>query len=214
MTWAKFSDDYSDDCWTLSDAAFRLHTEGLVWSNRKLLDCVIPKDEVRRFAKNPDAVQELLDSGFWQESGTCYIIRHHAQYQRSREAVIAQQEANLANSKKGVLARGRRKKTDSVSDSVSESVIKTPYQDEIDPKAWTAEEAAQARANTEKKTQSVAESVTERDRTGQAFKASTSNSREFGDCATPGCGGRLNQAQMDKGSAVCLNCDRERVPHG
>ncbi len=29
MTWTKLSDDFSDDCWTLSDQAFRLHTEGL-----------------------------------------------------------------------------------------------------------------------------------------------------------------------------------------
>jgi hypothetical protein len=42
MTWAKLSDDFTDDCWTLSDGAFRLHVEGLVWSNRKLLDLVIP----------------------------------------------------------------------------------------------------------------------------------------------------------------------------
>ncbi|MGC7224587.1 hypothetical protein RBA13_22790, partial [Mycobacteroides abscessus subsp. massiliense] len=42
MTWTKLSDDYGDDCWRLSDAAFRTHTEGLCWSNRKLLDLVIP----------------------------------------------------------------------------------------------------------------------------------------------------------------------------
>jgi hypothetical protein len=31
MTWTKLSDDFSDDCWELSDAAVRLHMEGLVW---------------------------------------------------------------------------------------------------------------------------------------------------------------------------------------
>lgn len=25
MTWTKLSDDFSDDCWRLSDAAWRLH---------------------------------------------------------------------------------------------------------------------------------------------------------------------------------------------
>lgn len=35
MTWTKVSDDFTDECWTLSDEAFRLHIEGLTWSNRK-----------------------------------------------------------------------------------------------------------------------------------------------------------------------------------
>lgn len=101
MTWSKFSDDFSDDCWTLSDAAFRLHTEGLIWSNRKLLDCRIPKDDLRRFAKRPEAVEELLAVGWWTNDLDAYWIRHHAGYQRSREAVLAQQQVNAANGKRG-----------------------------------------------------------------------------------------------------------------
>jgi len=183
MTWAKLSDDYSDDTWTLTDAAFRLHTEALVWSNRKLLDCVIQKDDLRRFAKNPDAVQELLEAGFWQESGTCYSIRHHAQYQRSREAVVAQQEANLANGKKGGRPKKpREQKTQSVTDSKTQSVTETSNQIEIDPDAWTLKEQEKFLANTGEKTQPVSESPTEseteRDRTGQAFNTSTSNLSE------------------------------------
>ena len=101
MTWTKTSDDFPDDCWTLSDAAYRLHHEGLTWSNRKLLDCLIPKDDLRRFAKCPDAVAELLAHGFWTDAGDQYVIRHHAGYQRSREQVIAIQERNKANGAKG-----------------------------------------------------------------------------------------------------------------
>ncbi len=67
MSWAKLSDDYSDDCWTLSDEAFRLHTEALVWNGRKLLDCRVPKDDLRRFAKHPEAAAELLAVGWWTE---------------------------------------------------------------------------------------------------------------------------------------------------
>lgn len=177
MTWAKLSDDYSDDCWTLSDAAFRLHTEGLIWSNRKLLDCVLPKDDLRRFAKRSDAVQELLDTGFWQESkdGGSYIIRHHADYQRDREAVIAQQEANRANGKKGGRPPGipPGQKTQLVSQSATRPVKEPPIEAEVDPMAWTAEEFEKSRLNAGKKTQSLSEppteSETERDRTGQAF---------------------------------------------
>ena len=67
MTWTKLSDDFPDDCWTLSDAAFRLHVEGLAWSNRKLLDLRLPKDNLSRWAKHPEAVDELVANGYWTD---------------------------------------------------------------------------------------------------------------------------------------------------
>ena len=131
MTWTKLSDDYSDDCWTLSDAAFRLHTEALVWSNRKLLDCVIPADDLRRFAKNPEAAPELVNVGWWvlTDDGF-YVIRHHATYQRTREAVLNQQSTNATNGAKGGRPRkpGRERhgtpppsETESLSESETET---------------------------------------------------------------------------------------------
>ena len=101
MTWTKLSDDFSDDCWRLSDAAWRLHVEGLLWSNRKLVELVLLKEEMRLWAKRPDAAQELVDCGWWEDHGDRYIIVHHACYQRSREAVLNQQAANRRNGKKG-----------------------------------------------------------------------------------------------------------------
>lgn len=101
MTWTKLSDDFSDDCWELSDAAYRLHVEGLNWSNRKLLDCRLPKDEVRRWAKRPEAVGELVACGWWSDEGDHYTIRHHACYQRTAEQVLAQQERSRENGKNG-----------------------------------------------------------------------------------------------------------------
>ena len=89
MPFSSLSDDYSDDCWTLSSDAFRLHTEAIVWSNRKLLDCVIPKDELRRFAKHPEAASELVAHGYWTETADAYVIVHQARYQRTKEAVLA-----------------------------------------------------------------------------------------------------------------------------
>lgn len=130
MTWTKLSDDFPDDCWSLSDAAFRLHVEGLSWTNRKLLDCSIPRDDLRRFAKHPDALNELLDSGWWIAEGDTLRIRHHADYQRLREQVIAQQEVNKANGRKGGRPRKARPaskpersapETESVSESLSGS---------------------------------------------------------------------------------------------
>jgi hypothetical protein len=101
VTWTRLSDDYSDDCWQLSDKAFRLHTEALVWSNRKLLDCRIPLDDVRRFARHPEAVPELLAAGWWTEKPDHYVLRHHAGYQWKKERVLRQQAANRANALKG-----------------------------------------------------------------------------------------------------------------
>lgn len=127
MTWTKLSDDFPDDCDTLSDHAFRLHVEGLCWSNRKLLDLEIPKDHLRRFATHPDAARELADVGWWSDEGDAYVIRHHAIYQRTREAVLKQQAANEANGRKGGRPRKPREQvsdlspeTQSVSESLSE----------------------------------------------------------------------------------------------
>lgn len=102
MTWTKTSDDFADDCWTLSDRAYRLHHEGLTWSNRKLLDCNIPRDDVRRFARNgEDGIEELLNCGWWSAVGDHYVINHHATYQRTREEVLKRQAASRQNARRG-----------------------------------------------------------------------------------------------------------------
>lgn len=169
MTWSKFSDDFSDDCWTLSDRAFRLHVEGLVWNSRKLLDLRIPKDDLRRFAKHPDVVDELLAVGWWSDDGDAYVIRHHGDYQRTREQVLAQQSANASNGKKGGRPRkvpreiaempSSSSETQSVSQSVSDSSTHRGSGGHRSNDA-VAEPHAQ-------KTQSLSESRTERDRLGQ-----------------------------------------------
>jgi hypothetical protein len=159
MTWTKLSDDFTDDCWTLSDAAFRLHVEGLTWSNRKLLDLHLPADDVRRF-KRPEAVQELLDGGWWRRDGEHYVIQHHGAYQRPRAAVIAQQTANTENGKKGGRPRKPPRETfRPETESVSESVSKGSSGLAVDSTVSTLTE-----------THSLSESKTERDRTGQGSK--------------------------------------------
>lgn len=129
MTWTKLSDDFSDDAWRLSDKAFRLHVEGLVWSNRKLLDLVLLKDEVQRWAKRPEAADELVERGWWEDWGDRYYIVHHGSYQRSADAVVNQQKVNKENrAKRGIKtspareqAKEIRPSNDSLVDSLHES---------------------------------------------------------------------------------------------
>ena len=144
MTWTKLSDDFADDSWTLSDAAFRLHVEGLTWSARKLLDLRIPRDELPRCSKRPEAVHELVAVGWWSDEGGSYVIRHHAAYQRTREQVLAQQEANAENGRKGgrppkvprEQASSLAPETQSVSESVTQSVSESPSERDGTGQDW------------------------------------------------------------------------------
>ena len=138
MTWTKLSDDFADDCYQLSDAAFRLHVEGLLWSNRKLLDLKLDKNVLQRWATHPEAATELVDLGWWTDEGNHYFIRHHAIYQRTREQVLKQQTANQENGRRG----GR-------------------------PKGAPREQSTNLTPETESLTESLSESKTERDGTGQ-----------------------------------------------
>lgn len=153
MPWTKLSDDFTDDCWNLSDAAFRLHIEGLVWSNRKLLDLRIPKDDLARFSDCRVALPELLETGWWRATADAYEIVHHGLYQRTREAVLRQQEVNRTNGLQGGRPAGppreraprvrKPNRFPTETESLSESLSAPPA-----------------------KTESLSESPTERDRTG------------------------------------------------
>lgn len=126
MTWTKLSDDFTDDCWELSDAAHRLHVEALVWSNRKLLDCRISKKDMARWAKHTEreCICELLDCGWWEDDGDAYLIHHHSTYQRTREQVLRQQDANRAAGKRSGRERARRRGNvvnESLNDSLNDS---------------------------------------------------------------------------------------------
>jgi hypothetical protein len=97
MTWTKTGDEFADECWTLSDAAYRLHHEGLTWSNRKLLDGQLPKDDMHRWVHHPEAAEELVSVGWWEDRGQHYQIIHQIGYQRTRKQVASQSIANQKN---------------------------------------------------------------------------------------------------------------------
>jgi hypothetical protein len=101
MSWTKLGDEFPDECWTLSDAAFRLHTEGLCWSNRMGTDGQLARDDMRRWAHDPEAAEDLVDVGWWKDCGGHYLIVHHLGYQRTKKQIANQSNANRANRAKG-----------------------------------------------------------------------------------------------------------------
>ncbi|WP_138413292.1 hypothetical protein [Sinomonas gamaensis] len=209
MTWTKLSDDFADDAWGLSDAAVRLHLEGLLWSNRKLLDCRVPKEEIQRHAKRPEAVRELLDTGFWAEDGDYYVIRHHAKYQRTRAAVLAQQAVNAANGSKG----GRPKtesRTKPKSESQSEAITE---RSNSRTGARGAKNPGIMREETESLTESLTDSKTERDGTGlrrgevrnsRSESAWTDGVSPESVCSVPGCGGAVTDWLRGNFGQYCM----------
>lgn len=98
--WLKLSDDFADDCARakLSDAAFRTHVEGLLWTMRRETAGVLDGFEVKRFAETADpalAVRELTDKGLWTSSADGHVISHHMEHQIEPE-VITKRRANDA----------------------------------------------------------------------------------------------------------------------
>jgi hypothetical protein len=92
VSWTKLGAEFPDEIGPLSDAAFRTHVEALCWSNRRLLDLVIPKRDVRRFAETADpesAVAELVVADWWADRGDCwYIGQRFPDWQRDRSQVM------------------------------------------------------------------------------------------------------------------------------
>ena len=130
MTWTKTGDEFADECWTLSDAAYRLHQEGLTWSNKKGTDGRLTKDDMVRWAKRPAAAEELVDRGWWEDHGQYYQIIHHLGYQRTAREVARQSIVNRANRAKGKTRPVRKKpppddKSDDSSDHSSDERDRT-----------------------------------------------------------------------------------------
>jgi hypothetical protein len=81
MTWTKLSDDFGEDCARvqLSDAAFRTHVEGLLWTMRRGTGGQLDRRDIDRLADTDApmaAVKELLDVGFWQQTEAGFLVVH------------------------------------------------------------------------------------------------------------------------------------------
>ncbi|MCA1675735.1 MAG: hypothetical protein LC799_27335 [Actinobacteria bacterium] len=100
MTWTKLGDEFGDAAADLSDAAVRLHVEALLWSNRLLLDLLVPVRDLRRFAFTDEAdlaVAELLAAGWWEQRGTVWWIGcRWPEWQRDRVQVEHKRERDSA----------------------------------------------------------------------------------------------------------------------
>jgi hypothetical protein len=108
VTWTKLGDEYGDDCRDLSDAAFRTHTEALIWTMRRETGGHITARDVTRFAESPHAemsVSELVNCGWWSVEGQGYRIHHHMEHQPEPDLLAKRREMTADR-----VRRHRRKK--------------------------------------------------------------------------------------------------------
>ena len=110
MTWLKLSDDFDDDCARadLSDAAFRTHVQGLLYTMRRETDGWLDDRTVRRMPDTldgPASVAELVDAGFWQRVDGGYRVVHQMEWQPTSNDLAARREADAARQ-----ARARTKR--------------------------------------------------------------------------------------------------------
>ena len=103
MTWTKLSDDFADQCSSLSDAAFRTHAEALIWTMRRETAGYITAQDIRRFAESPHAemaVQELVACGWWSIDGQGYRVNHHMEHQPEPDLIAKRRELGAERQRK------------------------------------------------------------------------------------------------------------------
>ena len=98
MTWTKLAETFGDECEGagLSDAAFRLHVEALLWTMRRVTGGRLTPRDVRRLSTSETtaaSVAELLAVNYWQALGDGYLIRHHMEHQPDPELIYKRKEA-------------------------------------------------------------------------------------------------------------------------
>ena len=128
MVWAKLNDAYGDESATLSDAAFRTHTEALCWAMRRLTEGRITHRDLRRFAETKDpeaAVAELLDIDWWTDhpdGDGSWLILHDMDYQRTKDQVEADRAATADRQRKWREAHGKKQAKDKPEEPLRDEV--------------------------------------------------------------------------------------------
>lgn len=100
MTWTRNGDEFAEECARarLSDAAYRTHSEGLIYvMKREIEGAVIDDVAIRYHLNSPDrekAICELVAVGFWIDEGDgTYRVTHHADVQEELEVIKARRAA-------------------------------------------------------------------------------------------------------------------------
>jgi hypothetical protein len=99
MTWTKLGEEWSDVARDLSDAAYRTHVDALCWSNRRGLDLLVPKRDLKRFAETDDpdtAVKELGHAGWWEDRGDAWWVGAHFPDWQLESSVVAKRREQSA----------------------------------------------------------------------------------------------------------------------
>ena len=90
--WTKLSDDFGEvpPVLNLSDAAYRLYVQGLIYCNRNLTDGLIAEAAVGRltttFSKR--LVAELTATHLWTREGSNFVVAEFLRDQLSRAQVM------------------------------------------------------------------------------------------------------------------------------
>jgi uncharacterized protein YdaU (DUF1376 family) len=131
MTYAKFGSEFPERLAAdaMSDAAFRTHTEAIVWVYHvEAWDLRVPKHMLRRIATSADsemAVKDLVAAGYWADDGAAWVIRHHRQV---IVASLAAQAAKRERDRKAQAARRARLQDLSADVSADTSAYQTDSQ--------------------------------------------------------------------------------------
>lgn len=111
MSWTKLGDEFGDVTASLSDAAVRTHIDALNYSNRLLLDLIVPKKALIRFANSDSrdaAAYELTAAGWWEDRGPEWFIgcRFPEWQQESAEVIRRRGQMRDAQTRRRRHARG------------------------------------------------------------------------------------------------------------
>lgn len=110
MTWARLDDmfPWNRKIRRLSDAAFRVHTTGIVACARDLTDGLIRQDDIDDFPPQrtlDKGLRELVDRGLWEVVEGGWRIHDYLDYNPSKVDVEAERAAARERQRKRRLAR-------------------------------------------------------------------------------------------------------------
>lgn len=122
MTWTKLGDEFGDECADLSDAAFRTHVEGLIWTMRRETGGFIVSKDVKRFSESPHAeaaIAELVATGWWSIERQGYRINHHMEHQPEPQLIARRRELTNERVRKHRLKKAGLSTSNPVSERVT-----------------------------------------------------------------------------------------------